>query len=640
MLRFMGPVGAEPVEPAFYQLSGKIRVIATCLLLGLNLVVSGTLDFDAAGIDPEVWTQLMLINTPLLALGIGLGALIWRGTMAVPRMRQLTIVCVFAECMSTLLMIRFAGSVTSHMIVFSALLVLIYRAYFDYVVGCVTLAILLFGLWGVVLLEVAGVTAPASMFSGPPSPIYFDSGSHISAMVTVSVAMLLAFIATNTLVAKLRSKEAAIKILRANLAAAQPGRVGRYTMRTLNDTYVLGNLIGKGGMGEVYRGHHRRTRRPLAIKTLHAHLVDDEKLLKRFQREAEITGSLGSPHIVKIVDVGRDAELPYIVLELLDGDSLGDLIERTGPLPLDQAQSILVQAATGLEIAHEGGITHRDLKPENLFLARSGEGVVVKLLDFGISKIHADVTVLTQDVALMGTPCFMSPEQARGVAEDLDARTDIFALGAIAYTIVTGRRPFAADSLPALLKRICDEEPVPISELRPKVPPEVASVIAIAMAKEVTERYATARELREDLVAAFGGSLTSQVAERARSLSIGEVTRTGSLSAREGICHDDTVRPPKATGQTGEQDGDTMAVEPESPQGTGQSSLALGATAAVESYARGGPTKTAEDNPGADSGLDETLRPPKAIDRAVEQHGDTVALKPGALHGTGQNSLA
>jgi serine/threonine-protein kinase len=248
--------------------------------------------------------------------------------------------------------------------------------------------------------------------------------------------------------------------------------------------------------------------------------------MARFRREAEIVGSIGSDHIVEIIDIDRDEEQPFMVLELLDGDNIADLVDRDGPLELGLAVDVFEQMASGLDAAHQADVVHRDLKPANVVLTETDRGLSVKLLDFGISKIRGNATAITHEVAIIGTPDFMSPEQAVGRIENVGPRADIFAMGALLYYALTGHRPFQAASVPGLLKRICDEEPVPLARRRVglgDLAVAIEAVLIISMAKDPAQRYATASELAVDLRRAVAGELPDAVLARAASVDRGEM---------------------------------------------------------------------------------------------------------------------
>jgi len=372
-----------------------------------------------------------------------------------------------------------------------------------------------------VLAERAGVLHPQPIALDGVDYVYRVGAREVNGMIMLTVSMLLTFVLSNWAVARMRFKELTIRHLREQLSAAEAGQLGQHSGRTLADTYVVGGLLGTGGMGEVYAGEHRRTHRKVAVKMLHPHLAADPQILARFRREAEAIGRLGSEHIVEILDVGQDDGQPFLVLELLDGENLGVRIER-GPLDLATVVEVVRQLALGLDAAHRAGVVHRDLKPENVYLCRRDDGsLLVKILDFGVSKVRDKATAITREVALLGTPDYMSPEQAVGLTEDIDERSDLFSLGGIVYAAVTGRRPFIASSMPAQLRRICDEEPLPIEELRPDAPAGVAAVVAIAMAKRPEQRYESASLLAADLAAAIAGTLAPEVVARAATVERG-----------------------------------------------------------------------------------------------------------------------
>ncbi|WP_437753001.1 protein kinase domain-containing protein [Sorangium sp. So ce1389] len=270
--------------------------------------------------------------------------------------------------------------------------------------------------------------------------------------------------------------------------------------RTLDDRYAIHRLLGQGGMGAVYEARHTGTGRRVAVKVILGQAADDE-LVRRFQREARAVGAVESEHIAQVFDTGRDRETgaPYIAMEFLEGEDVQALIERLGPLPVDLALRIGLQACLGLERAHEAGIVHRDIKPANLFLARKQGGQrVIKLLDFGVAKV-ADNSLgnggMTKSGALLGSPLYMSPEQARGSGA-VDARSDIWSLGISLYHALSGQRPNQhLTGLGELVLAICTTPVRWIQEVAPWVPPEVAHVVHRALVIDPAGRTASAAEL-------------------------------------------------------------------------------------------------------------------------------------------------
>ncbi|HVV16389.1 MAG TPA: protein kinase [Polyangia bacterium] len=280
-------------------------------------------------------------------------------------------------------------------------------------------------------------------------------------------------------------------------ASTGPGEI-------LGGKYRLVRVIGEGAMGRVYEAQHAIVGRRFAVKVLQAELAREPALLERFHREARAAGALESENLASIVDFGHTGDgLPYIVMELLVGEDLSKLIEREGPLPVARVVALGVQTCRGLAAAHNAGIVHRDLKPANLFVTRRGDGSdLVKILDFGIAKLEsaaeAQLLNLTRTGSTMGTPLYMSPEQARGEKE-LDHRADIYATAVILYEALSGRMPHQGDSYNALLHHILTQPAPPLTALRPDVPAAVAEAIHAALSPNRDERPQSAMELARAL---------------------------------------------------------------------------------------------------------------------------------------------
>jgi serine/threonine-protein kinase len=268
--------------------------------------------------------------------------------------------------------------------------------------------------------------------------------------------------------------------------------------------YRLKQLIGAGGMGEVYLAEHQLLKRPCAIKLIRPEQAGDPKALARFEREVRSTAKLSHWNTVEIFDYGHTEDgVFYYAMEYLPGMSLADLVKQHGPLPAERAVHLLRQTCDALAEAHQMGMVHRDIKPANIFAAKRG-GVydVAKLLDFGLAKPlgHTGDAQLTQEGSITGSPLFMSPEQASGDTEP-DARSDIYSLGAVAYHIVTGRAPFEDDKpLKVLMAHIRDNPPEP-SSIHSGVPADLEAVILRCLAKQPVDRYQTAEELEQALAA-------------------------------------------------------------------------------------------------------------------------------------------
>jgi len=276
----------------------------------------------------------------------------------------------------------------------------------------------------------------------------------------------------------------------------------------LKDTYRIVRPLAEGGCGEVYLAAHTRLPGEFAVKILHSSLVRDREVLARFRQEAEITSTLRHPHIVQVFDfnVTEDGGVPYLVMELLEGVPLADVARSGGPLEPRRAINIIEQIAQALHAAHERGVVHRDLKPENvMLLSTGGTEDFVKVLDFGISQASWR-TRLTDDDRVSGTPQYMAPEQARGLREQIDHRTDQFSLAAIAYALFVGREPFSGDNPIAVLYQVVHHDPPVPAEANPALATAISDVIVRGLAKESADRFADVLEFAAALRAAVDGA--------------------------------------------------------------------------------------------------------------------------------------
>ncbi|MFH2007793.1 MAG: protein kinase [bacterium] len=270
------------------------------------------------------------------------------------------------------------------------------------------------------------------------------------------------------------------------------------------DKYELIRLLGEGGMGAVYEARHTFVKKPCAVKILHSQFSKDETVVKRMLREAQAAAAVGHPNIVEMHDFGlTDDGICYLVMELLSGENLSSMIQRFGHLGVEQAVAITIQVLSSLSAAHNKNIVHRDLKPENVFIAQASLGEeAVKLLDFGISKYapaEAENPRLTRTGTVMGTPYYMSPEQAAG-AKDVDKRTDLWSVGVILYECLTGQLPYQGDNYNEIIVAIVTKPVRPPIELNALIPEALNDVVMRALHRKIESRFRTATEMIGALV--------------------------------------------------------------------------------------------------------------------------------------------
>ncbi len=328
-------------------------------------------------------------------------------------------------------------------------------------------------------------------------------------------------------------------------------------------SYRITKLLGRGGMGTVYAAEHPAIGSRVAIKFLKEQYAGDKAIVSRFFNEARAVNVINHDNIVRVVDYAfLDDQMPYFVMEMLDqGYELGKLTKGAGPVGLEVAGPIVLQVCDALQAAHSHNIVHRDLKPDNIFLAeRSGRKHFVKLMDFGIAKLAgAAEQGQTQTGMVMGTPHYMSPEQASGMSSRIDGRSDLYSLGVIMYQMAAGLLPFKGESFAETLVAHITQPPRPPRELNPNVPPRYEQIILKTIAKRPEERYQTARELAMD------------VAELMRTLGLStELPYVGTESApgaSVGSAHTVVRTPPQTPvvpgGRHQATDGATIALSAE-----------------------------------------------------------------------------
>lgn len=301
--------------------------------------------------------------------------------------------------------------------------------------------------------------------------------------------------------------------------------------------YQLGQILGRGAMGEVYAAKEVEGESIAAVKVLVKGVARDPTLLARFQREGSITADLDCPHLVKVLEAGIALDnTPFIAMEFFEGHDLAWHLRRKGTFSIADALMLCEHISIGLDAAHDGGVIHRDIKPRNLFLAIEEDGEKWKILDFGIAKLKTASGSLTR-TALVGTPGYMAPEQAEGRA--VDERADLFALGGVMYRVLTGRPPFSGEGPAQIIYEVVHRHPQRPSKFEPTLTPEIEYVLAIALAKDPRHRFATGKKFFDAMRAAASGELDERVHKRARRIldaqPWGSVVHTGGGDSALGL---------------------------------------------------------------------------------------------------------
>jgi serine/threonine-protein kinase len=318
---------------------------------------------------------------------------------------------------------------------------------------------------------------------------------------------------------------------------------------TLEGAYRITRLIAEGGMSAVYEAVQLRLNQRLAVKVMARELSSNREALTRFHREAEITSRLRHPHLVTVVDFGTaPGGQPYMVMEYLEGTDLDHRIRHVGKLPLPTAVHIAKQVASALAAAHDQGVVHRDLKPANVFLVElPGEPDFAKVLDFGISKVRAATTQLTKASSIIGTPNYMSPEQATGMLDEIDHRTDQWSLACIVWEMLAGRPPFASDDMSAVFYQVIHLEPQPLRKHAPDLPDAVEAVLHRALSKNIADRFPSVRDFASALASAATEQATAAATatgearlERRRTRIERRASNGSPEMATDGVGDDET----------------------------------------------------------------------------------------------------
>jgi hypothetical protein len=514
-----GRTSAPPFRAGDFRRRGRLHV--TCAVSGLFASAAwsaAVLGVEGAHADRAGWYSLInLIGfSAVIALGLALQRV---------QTRRLALDRACTGLVIALLVVweRAAGGASTWLLGLPPVLILAHWVSGGAPVGVVA--------WVTATIVEVGLLAVGARF-GAPAP----DGSEAAMVGRTAWLSSVGFVATCAAAAWLGRELTKPRLhVRVNASASGVASKSRPSSGDVIDgKYRLLRRLGKGGMGQVYEAERAADGTRVALKILHPHLAELKEPLARFRREIEIAQRLPADRIARVLDFGTAGRgIEYIAMELLRGEDLAARLHRVKRLGLNETLALSTQLADTLDAAAENGIVHRDVKPRNVFLVERGDGQLeARLLDFGISRLQDGAlgSGVTHSAAILGTPGYLAPEQVASTFGTVGPHTDVFALGCVVYRALSGQNAFPARDPASAVYEVLNHDPPPIRELSPELPQAVEWVLALALAKHPSDRYARAGELARDLKAAAAGTLPSSVSERARLLLAARRGPVGTLA--------------------------------------------------------------------------------------------------------------
>jgi hypothetical protein len=515
----MPPVAERPLVPEHMQALARYRTISLALAIGIDVLIWLLLR-NSPQIDQTALRIFAAGNIGLLGFDLLTTAL--PALRAARPNRALIGLGAVLEALTTVVWLQLTGSVSSYFLIMGVLLVVFYRFAYDYRTGLIQLGALVIFHGVAFALEQAGVLPYSSLFPTAPGGIVSSPLYRWAAFFSIQSLWVMLFAGANLTVRLLERKDRALQAARRELERAfEMTQIGRLSGAVLAGRYQIAEMLGRGGMGEVYQARRVSDGAEVAVKVLHAHLGDTPGMRERFRREAEVVSRLPGDTVAAIYETGADEDgTDFIVMARLRGEDLGAILRRTTLISLEELADLVADIARALAPAHAIGVVHRDLKPQNIFLTAGGEdGRRVRILDFGIARLlEGDATAFTMTSTVLGSAGFLAPEQARGDQRAIGTHTDVFAMGAIVYRALSGQSAFPSRSPAAAIYEALNHRPPPPGALRPDLDGDVDRVLALALAKRIEDRYADVGLFAADFALALKGRLSPERRTRADAL--------------------------------------------------------------------------------------------------------------------------